>query len=432
MTDGLIRLDGYLPVRIDGRPGACQEIALDRLIVDLHDGADAPVGGVRLALLCSDELTVWIDAEVTGAQSDGPTTRVELMVLGFDGDGRERLVGHVSSLRKASHLSIAATEDVEAAVTRAGWDRWRLPHVALPERHPDHLDLSADLLGKRLSAPLMIAGMTGGSERAGRVNRRLAAVAQELGLAMGLGSQRAMLEVPSLAPTFAVRDVAPDILLLGNVGAVQLGLGVGVDDCRRLVDAVQADALAVHLNPLQELVQPEGDRDWRGLLPRIEQLCSDLGVPVVVKETGCGISGELAVRLRDAGVSAIDVGGTGGTAWGWIEGFRSASPHRQAIGATFREWGIPTADALQACRAALGDELPLIATGGVRSGLDVAMAVALGADVAGMALPFFRAADESMEEALALGRRIVEEIRIATLLSGASSARDLRERAERP
>jgi len=304
--------------------------------------------------------------------------------------------------------------------------------VALPERHPDHLDLSADLLGKRLSAPLMIAGMTGGSERAGRVNRRLAAVAQELGLAMGLGSQRAMLEVPSLAPTFAVRDVAPDILLLGNVGAVQLGLGVGVDDCRRLVDAVQADALAVHLNPLQELVQPEGDRDWRGLLPRIEQLCSDLGVPVVVKETGCGISGELAVRLRDAGVSAIDVGGTGGTAWGWIEGFRSASPHRQAIGATFREWGIPTADALQACRAALGDELPLIATGGVRSGLDVAMAVALGADVAGMALPFFRAADESMEEALALGRRIVEEIRIATLLSGASSARDLRERAERP
>ena len=427
MTD-LIRLDGYLPVLVAGRAGACQEISLEALIVDLRDGAPPPTGAVALELLCSDSLTVRATAEVRGAQGDDRLQRLDLQITGFDGDGRAQLVGHVSSMRKASHLGIAATEEVEAAVTRAGRHTVQLPHVALPEAHPDELDLSVTLLGKRLAAPLLIAGITGGSERAGRVNKRLAAAAQQLGLGMGLGSQRAMLEMPSLVDSFRVRDVAPDILLLGNVGAVQLGLGVGVEDCRRLVDAVQADALAVHLNPLQELVQPEGDRDWRGLLARIGALCSALEVPVVVKETGCGISGELAVRLRDAGVAAIDVGGAGGTSWGWIEGFRSASPQRQAIGATFREWGIPTVDALRSCRAALGADYPLIATGGVRSGLDIARAIATGADVAGMALPFFRAADTSADAALDLGRRLIEEVRIATLLTGASSSQDLRGR----
>ncbi len=419
-----VRLEGYLPVRAGGRIVLCA--ALSTAAAELHvpDGAAAlPDGPFRAELLCRAGLTV----AATLRRDSGDVYAIEA----FEGDGEAALTGHLSGLRKASHLNVVATEDVEAATARAGWDRWRLPHVALPDAHPDELDLSVELLGKRLRAPLMIAGMTGGSRRAGDVNRRLAEVAQELGLALGLGSQRAMLEVPDLAETFAVRDVAPDIFLLGNIGAVQLNLGVGVDDCRRLVDAIGADALAVHLNPLQEMVQPEGDRDWRALLPKIEALCAALEVPVLAKETGCGISGEVAVRLRDAGVAAIDVGGTGGTAWGYIEGFRAASPERQQIGATYRDWGIPTADAVIDCRAALGDDFPIVATGGVRTGLDAALAIALGADVAGMALPFFRAADESLEAAVALGARVVEEIRIATFCAGAETPAALRGSARR-
>ena len=422
---GRTRLDGYLPVRIDGEAGLCPELSLRELVVDLPAGL--PAGELAVELLCTDTLTVRLAAELLGEPtSAGDRRRHVLGILRFEGEGRTALVGHLSSLRKASHLSIAASEDVEADEARPGWRDWRLPHLALPEAHPDELDLSVELLGKRLSAPLMVAGLTGGSQRAGEINRRLARVAQELGLAMGLGSQRTMLEVPTLAPTFAVRDLAPDVLLLGNIGAVQLNLGVGMDACRWLVDEVGADALAVHLNPLQELVQPEGDRDWRGLLGRIEELATALDVPVVAKETGAGISGPVAAALRDVGVAAIDVGGSGGTSWGWIEGFRASDPQRRAIGATFRDWGLPTSEAVIDCREALGEGFPLIATGGVRSGLDAAVALALGADVAGVALPFFRAAAEGFEEVLALGRRLVEEIRVAVFLSGAGSCNGLR------
>jgi isopentenyl-diphosphate Delta-isomerase len=429
----LVRLDGYIPVRVGEAQGLCQALSLEELAVDLPLDWSGE-GRLRVTLMCSDALKVVLIAEPEVEPLEGGpvgTARRLLRIVRFEGSGEHDLTGHVSSLRKSSHLAIAADEDVESACTSPGWDGWRLPNCSLPEAHPDELDLSVELLGKRLSAPVMIAGMTGGSERAGRVNRRLAAVAQELGLAMGLGSQRAMLEIPALRPTFAVRDVAPDILLVGNVGAVQLNRGVTVDDCRRLVEMVEADALALHLNALQELVQPEGDRDWRGLLGRIEEVARALPVPVVAKEVGGGVDPATARRLRDAGVAAIDVGGAGGTAWGWVEGFRAASPGRRAIGATFREWGTPTTEALASCRAALGPDFPLIATGGVRNGLQVAVALALGADVAGMALPFFRAADAGEADALALGRRIVEELRIAVFCSGAGSRGGLRGLATR-
>ncbi|MCO4768515.1 MAG: type 2 isopentenyl-diphosphate Delta-isomerase [Deltaproteobacteria bacterium] len=367
-----------------------------------------------ITLLCSESLSVSARARVVSTEG----RRYELEVLEFLGAGREKLVGHISSLRKSAHLNIVATKDVESAETRAGWHRWRLPHDALPELDADAVDLTTTFLGKPLSAPFLMAGMTGGSERAGTVNRRLATVCQELGLGMGLGSQRAMVERPDLLPTFVVRDVAPDILLIGNIGAVQLNYGVTIDDVKRLVADVQADAMAVHLNVLQEMVQPEGDRDWSGLLGKVEALIAGLDVPVIIKETGCGISAGTAVQLRNLGAHAIDVGGTGGTSWGWIEGFRAADPQRQEMGATFRDWGIPTAESLVSVRNAVGPDFPLMSTGGVRSGLDVAKAVALGADVAGMALPFFRAADVSVDEALALGRRITEEVRIAMVCSG--------------
>ncbi len=425
-----IRLDAYLPVQVDGHPGYVQELSLAELAVDVSCSVGLPRGEQAAVLLrLTDRLVVHAHTTVAGLEDGAPAgmRRHTLRVESWEGDGEQQLVGHISSLRKSAHLNIVANEDVEAAVTRAGWDSVRLPHDPMPDRHPDELDLNTELFGRALKAPIVISGMTGGSERAGEINRRLALAAQELGLAMGLGSQRAMLEQPGLAASFQVRDVAPDILLLGNIGAVQLNYGVTADDCKRLVDAVQADALCVHLNPLQEMVQPEGDRDWRGLRAKVAALIDAMHVPVVLKETGCGMTAGFARAAVELGAAGLDVGGTGGTSWGWIEGFRAADPQRQAIGATFREWGVPTADALAQCRGAVGHELAIIATGGVRTGLDVAAALALGADAAGMALPFFKAADQGVDEAVAFGARIIEELRIATFCSGAASARGLSE-----
>lgn len=427
MSD-LVRLEQYIVVDVDGRDGLCLLLSDERLTVDLPYEVDLPVE-VALQLHCSSSRVAVARARVVGRREGAPPTRQrwDLLFTDFEGEGEALLVATLSSLRKTAHLTIAANEDVESSSTRAGWDEVRLPHVALPEADADRdVDLSTTCFNKALAAPLVISGMTGGSERAGLINRRLAVVAQELGIAFGLGSQRAMLENPELLPTFAVRSVAPDILLLANVGAVQLNLGVSVSDCDRLVDSVGADALAIHLNPLQEMVQPEGDRDWSDLLPKIAAVVRGLEVPVLVKETGCGIDGALAAQLASVGVAGIDVGGTGGTAWGWIEGFRAADAQRQEIGATFREWGIPTADALRSCRATLPASVALVATGGVRSGLDVARALALGADLAGMALPFFRAADRSEDACLAFGRRVLEELRIAMFCAGASDVPSLR------
>ncbi len=423
------RLDGWMPVRVSGRLGFCTEFAFDSLLVDFDAATKLPFGPVELELLCSPRVQVTVAARVVQAADGAPDGywRIEARVAddAWTDEDRTAVQGHLSSLRKASHLGITAGEDVESTV-RAGFDRVVLPHRALPGLDMDAIDLGTTFLGKRLGAPLMIAGMTGGSERAGTINRRLAVVCRDLGLGMGLGSQRAMLELPHLADSFRVRSQAPDILLLGNIGAVQLNLGVTVDDCRRLVDAVGADALAIHLNPLQEAVQPEGDRDWRGLLGKIAAVVAGLDVPVLVKETGAGIDPATAVDLADAGVAAIDIGGTGGTSWGWVEGFRAADPHRKAIAGTFRDWGTPTADAIRAVRDAVGGRVQVQATGGLRTGLDVAKALALGADVGGMALPFFRAADVSVEEALAVGRRVLEELRIAALCTGSADAAALR------
>ena len=427
---GRVVLEGYVPFALEGRSALCCELGPESLVVDLAEehalesGQEldgelflSPRARVRARLVIGDELP--------GAPVD--FVRYHLTFQSFEGSSEATLVAYLSARRKDSHLDIVASRDVEAAQTRAGWARWRLPHLALPDARPEDIDLETRLLGHKLAAPLVISGMTGGTERAGKVNRNLARTAQELGLAMGLGSQRAMLEDESLAASFQVRDLAPDILLLANIGAVQLNKGVGVSDCQRLVEAVDADVLAVHLNPLQEMVQPEGDRDWRALRPKLEALIAAVGVPVVLKETGCGLSAQMAAQARDMVAAGIDIGGTGGTAWGWIEGFRSSDPQRQEIGETFREWGIPSAVALAECRAELGSAFPIIATGGVRNGVDVATALALGADVAGMALPFFRAADLSADETLGLGRRVLEELRIAMLCCGARDTASLRQ-----
>jgi isopentenyl-diphosphate Delta-isomerase len=329
--------------------------------------------------------------------------------------------------RKVDHLRIVLGEDVAAKGVTSGWARYRFRHVALPELDLHAIDTSTTFLGKRLNAPLLISSMTGGAAEAERINLLLAEAAETLGIAMGVGSQRAALRDPRLARTYAVRKVAPHALIFANLGAVQLNYGYGVDECRRAVEMIEADALILHLNPLQEAVQPEGDTNWSGLLRRIERVCRALDVPVIAKEVGNGISADVARRLVDAGVAAIDVAGAGGTSWSEVERFRIAQPRQQDVAALFAGWGIPTTEAIREVRAALPD-VPLIGSGGVRNGIHVATAIALGADLAGTAAPhLFSASDARGLDAVLDGIRALHDtLRIAMFLTGAGDLATLR------
>jgi len=261
-----------------------------------------------------------------------------------------------------------------------GFEKFEFIHNSLPEADYLKIDLSCKFLGKRLSYPLMITGMTGGYPGAEQINKALARVAEKHKIAFGLGSQRAMIENPAMKKTYFVRDVAPETLLIANIGAVQLRK-YSFEKIEKIVSDVDANALAIHLNPLQEVIQPEGDTNFEGILAAISKTCEKLSVPVIVKETGAGISTDVAIRLKDAGVQAIDVSGSGGTSWSAVEYLRG--------GATpgFENWGIPTADSIMMCR----DILPLIASGGIRNGIDATKAIALGAEIAGAAYPFLLA-----------------------------------------
>jgi isopentenyl-diphosphate delta-isomerase len=298
-------------------------------------------------------------------------------------------------------------------------------HSALPEIDLDDVDESITLFGKRLRAPLLISCMTGGTIQARRFNRILARAAQAQGLAMGLGSGRALLEHPEVIDTFDVRSIAPDVLLFANLGAVQLNKGYGLDDCRRLVSMLHADALVLHLNPVQEALQPEGDTDFAGLLQKIETVCKHIDVPVVVKEVGWGISSDLVRKLFDAGVSAIDVAGAGGTSWSEVERHRVAEPWRARVAGAFAGWGIPTATCVRDARAAAPDAL-VFASGGIRDGMDVAKAIALGADLAGMAGPFLRAAADGEDAVIERAREFSEVLRVAMFATGARTLADFR------
>jgi isopentenyl-diphosphate Delta-isomerase len=324
--------------------------------------------------------------------------------------------------RKTDHLQIARSG--RGAFRRSTLlEHVHLVHAALPGLAFADIDVSTTLLGRRLAAPLVITGMTGGT-RAGRaINRALAEAAQQLGIAFGVGSQRPMLDRPAVAATYRVRDVAPDILLLGNLGVVQLGT-MKTAAVARALDQVGADALAIHLNAGQELAQPGGDSDFRGSLAVIRRLTRELGRPVVVKETGCGISPAVARALDGAGVAAIDVSGAGGTSWIAIEAQR-ARGEQAARGQLFREWGIPTA-ACVAWLDAAGLRAQLIASGGIRTGLDVARAMALGAQVVGMAQPVLVAAQRGgVKGAIRYLVEVVDGLRTACMLAGVARAVDL-------
>ncbi len=325
--------------------------------------------------------------------------------------------------RKADHLEVAASG--RADFTRSTLlEHVHLVHQALPELALDAIDLTITLVGpKRLAAPLILTGMTGGTAEATAVNRDLARAAQAAGVAFGVGSQRAMAEHPELAASYHVRDVAPDVLLLGNIGAVQ-ALAMGPAKVGELAKAIGADALAIHLNPGQELIQEHGDRDFRGVVDGISRIVDHAGVPIVVKETGCGLSVEAAHALIRAGVTIVDVSGAGGTSWVAVEAVRAAEGSGAAsLGGELRDWGLPTAVSVVACVRA---GLTVIASGGLRSGYDIARSLALGATAGGMAAPMLRAQRAGgYDAALREIERAILSIRSICLLTGCARAGDL-------
>lgn len=334
--------------------------------------------------------------------------------------------------RKAEHVQAALRQDLSAPQS-AGWHDVRLVHQALPEVDLDAIDTSVHFLGHTLKYPILISAMTGGHPDVTAINRNLAQAAQRYGLALGVGSQRAGILNPEVAQSYAVtREVAPDAFLLANVGAPQLihqvrSLPFTLEQVQSAISMIQANALAVHMNSLQEAAQPEGDRRTIGVASALQALVKQIQLPIVSKETGAGINREQALLLRNCGVAAIDVGGAGGTSMSAMETVRSATrgdERSHAIGQLYRDWGIPTPISLVEAGVSA---LPLIATGGVRSGLDIARALALGATLVGIAYPFLRAASESFEAVCELLEGLILELKVAMQLSGASSINQMRQ-----
>jgi isopentenyl-diphosphate delta-isomerase len=323
----------------------------------------------------------------------------------------------IHSQRKDDHLRINLEKDVRSGLTN-GLERIQLEHCALPEFALADVDLTTTFLDMKLAFPLLISSMTGGTEQGAAINARLASAAEEMGIAMGLGSQRTVLKNPAAASSFQLRKYAPTIPIFANLGAVQLNYGVTPDDCVRLVEMAEANALILHLNPLQEALQPEGDCDFSDLLPKITAVCKKVPVPVIIKEVGWGISAKTAFVLKQTGVAAIDIAGAGGTSWAQVEMFRARTESDQHIAAHFRNWGIPTATALLQIREVnLG--LPLIASGGIRSGIEMAKCIALGADLCGIAGPLLQAAVVSSEAVLQTIQEIRKELAITLFACGA-------------
>jgi isopentenyl-diphosphate delta-isomerase len=330
------------------------------------------------------------------------------------------------SQRKDDHLDIVLDARSTSHGSGTGLSAFKFEHCALPELNLDEVDLSASLLGMALRAPLLISSMTGGAERAVAINRHLAEAAQALGIAMGVGSQRVGLQSGNdQGLTRELRRLAPDIVLLSNIGAAQLLGQGGLDLARRAVDALQANALIVHLNPLQEAVQAEGDRNWQGILEAVARTVQGVGVPVVVKEVGAGLSAQVAVALAQAGVQVIDVAGQGGTSWAAVEGERASRPADREVAMAFADWGIPTATSVMMVRQALPD-ITLIASGGIRNGVDAAKAIRLGADLVGQAAGVLRDATLSTAAVIEHFEVVIRQLQIACFCTGSADLKALR------
>ena len=326
--------------------------------------------------------------------------------------------------RKADHIKINLEQDVRSALT-TGLENYRFTHEALPELDLNRIDTTLSLFGRKLNSPILISSMTGGTTAAEIINLRLAEAAQECGIAMGVGSQRAAIEHPEQASTFQVRKVAPDILLFANIGAVQFNYGYGIDQCRKAVDMIEADALILHLNPVQEAVQDAGDTNFEGLAKKIEEICKKINVPVIAKEVGWGISQRSAKQLSDCGVSAIDVAGAGGTSWSQVEMHRAPDEFTRQLAATFIGWGIPTAESILNVKKSAPDTT-IFASGGIKDGLDIAKCVALGAALGGMAGQFLKAAAISTENTIEIMKLTQRLIQVTIFVSGAGTFEELK------
>lgn len=329
--------------------------------------------------------------------------------------------------RKNDHLDIVLNPNRAVKQTTTGFERWRFEHCALPELNLDAIDLSTSLCGRAMQAPILISSMTGGANRARDINRHLAEAAQMLGLAMGVGSQRVAIEGDmNWGLDSELRTIAPDIPLLANLGAAQLLGPHGISYARQAVAMIDADALIVHLNPLQEALQNGGDRDWRGVLTAIEQAVMTLPVPVIIKEVGAGLSVAVAERLAAVGVTMLDVAGAGGTSWAAVEGERADSARRRAVAMAFTGWGIPTADALCAIRARL-PEMPLIASGGIANGIDAAKAIRLGANLVGQAAAVLGSATTSTDAVTEHFQVVIDQLRVACFCTGSENLAALKQ-----
>jgi isopentenyl-diphosphate delta-isomerase len=327
--------------------------------------------------------------------------------------------------RKSDHIKINLEQDVRSGLTN-GLERYHFIHEALPELDLDNVDTALTLFGKKLAAPILISSMTGGTEQARLINLHLAEAAQEFHVAMGVGSQRAALEDPQQIPTYSVtRKAAPDILLFANLGAIQLNYGYGIDECRRAVDMLQANALFLHLNPLQEAVQAGGDTNFAGLAKKIARICKKLEIPVILKEVGWGISERTAKILSECGVAAIDVAGAGGTSWSQVEMHRAPDEFTRQLAAAYLDWGIPTADSILNVRKATPGMI-IFASGGLKDGLDIVKCIALGATLGGFASQFLKAAAISTEEVSQLIRLTRQQIRVSMFGTGAANLNALR------
>ncbi len=336
----------------------------------------------------------------------------------------------IISNRKDEHIDIALKKDVESKI-ETWFDCIHLIHTALPENDLKEVSIEAYLLGKKFNAPILIEGMTGGTKRGAEINEKLAIIASQFNIPMMVGSQRVAIEDPALEWTFRIaRDVSPDIFLIGNIGAAQL-VEYNIKKIVKAIDMIDADALAIHLNPLQESVQPEGDSNFKGIMKRIEYIASEIDVPIVVKETGAGISREVAIALMETGIKAIDVAGLGGTSWSAIEVFRAkkAGDIKKAhLGMKFRDWGIPTAASVIEVKSVVGDSIEVIASGGIRDGIDVSKAISIGADFAGLARPILMALNEGLEKLIEFLERIFYEIRNVVFLTGSKNLSELKEK----
>lgn len=329
--------------------------------------------------------------------------------------------------RKNEHLDVVLSGRGNGRHKRTGFDSIDFEHCALPELSLDHIRLSTQFLGRQINAPLLVSSMTGGPARAAAINANLAEACQHLRIALAVGSQRVAIEANAGAGLGKeLRRIAPDVPILGNFGAAQLNLGFGIDEALRAVEMIEADALIIHLNPIQEAVQEGGDGNWRGLLGKIGALARSLPVPVVIKEVGCGISAPLARQLYDLGISIIDVAGAGGTSWAAVEAERASNAQTAAIARAFTDWGLPTAEAIVAARAAV-PEATIIGSGGIRDGVDMAKAIRLGADIVGQAAGALASATQSADAAIAHFEVMIAQLRIAMFATGSPDLAALRQ-----